>query len=92
MRPIISAASPGDKLPAAQLARTEAEALSAQLIFDGGHQSSDGGLLLLREAERQARGVPAACGGDAGSARSGPGAARDVRDGDGARVGDCVRL
>ena len=32
--------------------------------------------------------MPAACGGDAGSARSGPGAARDVRDGDGARVGD----
>ena len=30
--------------------------------------------------------MPAACGGDAGPARSGPGAAGDVRDGDGARA------
>jgi hypothetical protein len=40
--------------------------------FEGGNQSSDAGLLLLlREAERKL-GVPAACGSDAGSPRSGP--------------------
>jgi hypothetical protein len=51
--------------------------------FDGGNQSSDGGLLLLRQAERKL-GVPATCRCDAGSPRSGPHPARDVRDGDGA--------
>jgi hypothetical protein len=38
--------------------------------LDGGSQSSDDRLLLLQEAERKL-GVPAACGGDAGSPRSG---------------------
>jgi hypothetical protein len=60
--------------------------------FAGGNQSSAGGLLLLREAERKlgvcrrlAEAMPDRR--DAGS-----GAARDVRAGDGACVGDCVRL
>jgi hypothetical protein len=46
--------------------------------FDGGNQSSDGGLLLLRQAERKLGGVPAPHRCDAGSPRSGPHPARDV--------------
>jgi hypothetical protein len=60
--------------------------------FAGGNQSSYGGLFAVARGGAPARGVPAAYGGDAGSARSGPGAARDVRAGDGVRVGDCLRL
>ena len=60
--------------------------------FDGGNQSSNGGLLLLREAERKL-GV---CGrlADAMPDRRDrePHPARDVRDGDGARLGDRLRL
>jgi len=48
--------------------------------FAGGNQSSDGGLLLLRAAERKLGVVPAACGRDAGSTRSGARPTRDVRD------------
>ena len=46
--------------------------------FDGGNQSSDGGLLLLRQAERKLGVVPAARRRDAGSARSEPHLSRYV--------------
>jgi hypothetical protein len=59
--------------------------------FNGGNQSSNGGLLLLREAERTV-GVFAACRHDAGSARSEAHPTRDVRDVDGAGVCDRLRL
>ena len=52
--------------------------------FAGGNPSSDGGLLLLR-ARSASSGVTAACGSDAGSARSGARPVRDVRDGERAR-------
>jgi hypothetical protein len=58
--------------------------------FAGGNQSSDGGLLLLRAAERKlgvCRRLAAAM-----PDRRDPERARDVRDGDGACVGDRLRL
>ena len=59
--------------------------------FDGGNQSSDGGLLLLRQAERKL-GVCRRLA-DAMPDRRDPSRIchDDVRDGDGARLGDCLR-
>ena len=55
--------------------------------FAGGNQSSDGGLLLLRATERKLR----VCRRLAEAMPDETRPARDVRDGDGARVGDRVR-
>ena len=52
--------------------------------FEGGNQSSDAGLLLLREAERNL-GVCRRLADAMPDRRSGPRPARDVRDGDGAQ-------
>jgi hypothetical protein len=55
--------------------------------FDGGNQSSDGGLLLLREAERKL-GVCERLAAAMPDRRCAPHPARDFRAGDGARRGD----
>ena len=53
--------------------------------FDGGNQSSDGGLLLLREAERKLGVCRRLAEAMPDRRDPEPHPARDVRDGDGAR-------
>jgi hypothetical protein len=59
--------------------------------FPGGNQSSDGGLLLLREAERKL-GVCRRLTEAMPDRRDRIGFSTRFRNGDGARVGDCLRL